>query len=166
MKPTPTSERLGVSDGQLLVSKTDTKGRITYANRALIALTQYKEEELLGEPHNIIRHPDMPRVVYKHLWSELQSGREVHAFVKNIAKTGAYYWVFANITPSYDPSGALVGYHSARHKPNESALIEIEGLYSKLRNAEKSGGMNASEQLLTSLLKEKGVSYEEYVLSL
>jgi len=148
----------------LLVTKTDTKGKITYANRAFIDIVGLKEEDLIGSPHNIVRHPDMPKIIFKYLWEYLQAGTEIHAYVKNICADGSYYWVMANITPSYF-AGKVVGYHSTRRKPTQEALSIIIPLYKELLTAEKSGGMSASEKIMNELLQKKGVAYDEFILS-
>jgi len=148
----------------LLVTKTDLKGKITYANKAFMDIVQMSEKELVGKPHNIIRHPDMPKIIFKYLWSYLQEGKEIHAYVKNICSDGSFYWVMANVTPSYF-KGKVVGYHSARRLPTPESLEIIIPLYKKLLQAEKSGGMQASEKILSKLLKEKGVNYDEFILS-
>ena len=123
------------------------------------------KEILVGAPHSIIRHPDMPKVIFKYLWSYLQSGKEIHAYVKNICADGSYYWVMANVTPSFDKNNTIIGYHSARRSPSQSALQIIKPLYQKLLNAEKGGGLSASEKIMNDLLKEKGVAYDEFILS-
>jgi PAS domain S-box-containing protein len=148
----------------LLVTKTDLKGKITYANRAFMDIVDMDEKTLIGAPHNIIRHPDMPKIIFKYLWDYLHSGKEIHAYVKNICADGSFYWVMANITPSFF-HGKIVGYHSARRKPTKEALDIIIPLYEKLLQAEKSGGINASEKILNTLLKSKGVEYDEFILS-
>jgi PAS domain S-box-containing protein len=149
----------------LLVTKTDLKGKITYANRGFMDIVQMDETLLIGAPHNIIRHPDMPKIIFKFLWSYLQSGKEIHAYVKNICADGSYYWVMANVTPSFDKHNKVIGYHSARRKPTPQALEIIIPLYKQLLKAEQSGGINASEKIMNDLLKEKGVNYDEFILS-
>ena len=106
----PTTKELFFPQNEIVVSKTDLKGRITYANRTFCALAGYGEAELLGQPHSIVRHPDMPRAVFKQLWDAIHGGREIFAYVKNMAKTGDYYWVFAHVTPSYDESRNIVAF--------------------------------------------------------
>lgn len=149
----------------LLVTKTDLKGKITYANRHFMDIVGMGEDELIGSPHNIVRHPDMPKIIFKLLWQNLHNKKEVHAYVKNRCADGSYYWVFANVTPSFNIEGDVIGYHSARRKPTKEALEIIKPLYAKLLNAEKGDGMKASEALLNNLLKEKGVEYDEFILS-
>jgi PAS domain S-box-containing protein len=163
---TISSNRVVFGENDFLISKTDLKGKITYCNQIFMKAAGYKESELLGKPHNIIRHPDMPRIIYKLLWDRIQNNNEIFAYVKNKTKNGGFYWVFANITASVDNRGNIIGYYSVRRKVNESALETIENLYSKLLNAEKGGGMEASKRYLDNLLKEKGESYDEFIASL
>ena len=150
---------------EVIVSKTDTKGRITYGNDIFIKISGYEEHELLGAPHNILRHPDMPRVIFKLLWETIQAGEEINAYVKNLSKDGSYYWVLANVTPSFDKDNRIIGYFSVRRVPSKDALEIIKPLYSHLLSLEKSGGMDASMKHLNELLTSKGVSYEEFILS-
>lgn len=152
------------SKNELLVTKTDTKGIITYGNRAFMEIVGLDENQLIGAPHNIIRHPDMPKVIFKLLWSYLKEEKEIHAYVKNLCTDGSYYWVFANVTPSYINNN-VVGYHSARQAPTPEALEIIIPLYEELLSAEKNGGVDKSEKILDDLLKDKGVNYDEFILS-
>ena len=146
-----------------IVSKTDTKGRITYVNRIFMDMAEYSEEELLGKPHSIIRHPDMPKAVFKLLWDRVQNKEEIFAFVVNKTKKGNDYWVYANVTPSLDERGNIVGYYSVRRKPNPKAIEIIKPLYAKMLDAERSGGMEAAGKLLQDVLDDKGVSYDELI---
>jgi len=155
-----------MQEDDFIVSKTDTKGRITYCNEIFMDMAGATEKELLGKPHNIVRHPDMPRAVFKLLWDRVQSGEEIFAYVVNKSFDGGYYWVYANVTPSYDESGNIIGYYSVRIKPNPRALEIIKPVYEKMLSLEKSGGMQASQKYLMDLLKEKGVSYDEFVISI
>ena len=107
-----------------LVSKTDTKGKILYCNDEFVAISGYSERELLGKPHSIVRHPDMPRTIFKYLWDTLAQGKEVNAYVKNMAKDGSYYWVFANVCPSSSANGQIVAYNSVRRCPSENGKIK------------------------------------------
>ena len=160
-QPTPTNRESVVSADAFLVSKTDTKGKISYCNPPFMKLAGFSEQELLGKPHNIVRHPDMPKIIFKLLWQCVQDKEEIFAYVKNMSKDGGYYWVYANVTASLDDRGNIVGYYSIRRKPNPKALDIIIPLYEKLLSLEKGGGMDASYAHLEELLKEKGVSYEE-----
>ena len=170
-RPTPTAHERVLADEDFIVSKTDTRGIITYGNRTFIGISGYGESELLGSPHNLLRHPDMPRVVFKLLWDAIQGGREINAYVKNLAKDGSFYWVFANVTPSYDARGAISGFYSVRRKPKDGAIRTAAGLYQALLEAERRAGggqdsMKASRALLERTLQEKGVSYDEFVLGI
>ena len=103
----PTGRERTWGDEEIIVSKTDLKGIITYANRTFLKVAGYTEEEVLGKPHSIIRHPDMPRCVFKLLWDTIESGEEIFAYVKNLAKNGDHYWVFAHVTPTFDEQGRI-----------------------------------------------------------
>lgn len=169
-KIVPTQVERILADNEFIISNTDTKGKITYGNRPFNDYSGFSENELLGVQHNIVRHPDMPRAVFKLLWDEVQTGREVFAFVKNLSKDGSFYWVFANVTPSFDMKKNIVGYFSVRRKPNRSALPQIADLYQKMLTAERQAGsrdaMEASTQILRDALKNAHSTYEEWVLNL
>lgn len=166
----PTNEELVMQDNEFIISKTDLQGKITYANRTFLYYSGYEENELLGAPHNIIRHPDMPRGVFKLLWDTVQSGVEICAYVKNMSRSGAFYWVFANITPVVDEKGSIVGYYSVRRKPKRSALEKVEPLYREMLLAEQQSGtreaISASLGLTQKKLREIGMEYDEFVLAL
>ncbi len=169
MKPDiqPTNQEKVMRENDFIVSKTDTKGLITYGNEIFMEFSGYSEEELLGTQHNIIRHPDMPRGVFKYLWDTIAAGKEVRAYVKNMAKDGSFYWVFATVTPDYDGAGNIVGYFSVRRAPKRAALQVVEGLYRQMLEAERAAGPKnacaASLALLTAVLNEKGLSYDELI---
>lgn len=169
IKPTQVEVHFDASD--LIVSKTDLKGRITYANRTFCAISGFSETEVLGMPHALIRHPDMPRAVFKLLWDAILEGREIFAYVKNLCRNGDHYWVFAHVTPSRDRDHAVCGFHSNRRVPRRAALAGIEPLYRELsaieaahRNAKE--GLAASHARLTQAIAEKGRSYDQFVFSL
>ena len=160
-----------MSVDDLIVSKTDLKGRITYANEFFLKISDFSLDEIIGQPHSIIRSQAMPRCVFKLLWDHLEAGREVFAYVVNKTKTGDHYWVFAHVTPSRDVAGRTISYHSNRRKPEAKAVGEIKKLYDVLLAEEgrhKNGkkGVAAATSLLQSALKERGVDYDEFVLAL
>lgn len=157
---------------EIIVSKTDLKGRVTYANRVFLRLADYSEEEILGAPHSVIRHPEMPRCVFKLLWDTVAAGKEIFAYVVNRSRNGDHYWVFAHVTPSFDGTGKIDGYHSNRRVP-DMAIVKntIEPLYKSLLGVEQSEnnakqGLQRSTETLLAALKEKGMSYDEFVFSL
>jgi len=160
------NQELTFGEEDFIVSKTDLKGRITYGNALFIQMSGYDESELLDAPHNILRHEEMPAVVFKLLWGRIQAGKEIFAYVKNKTKNGDYYWVFAHVTPSFGTNRQITNYHSVRRKPAQKALEVIKPLYASLLQKEKSGGISASEAMLNQILKDKGVSYDEFILSI
>lgn len=159
-------------DNDIIVSKTDLKGRITYANHVFLDVAGYTEKEVMGQPHSIIRHPDMPRCVFKLLWDTIQAGSEIFAYVINRAKNGDHYWVLAHVTPSYDGDGNIVGYHSNRRVPDRSVVTEhIVPLYAALlaeenKHTNRKDGMHAGFAMVAGLLEEHGVPYDEFVAGL
>ncbi len=164
-RPTPVNKEREVPEDRFLVSKTDPRGVITYANEVFCEVAGYTEEELVGKPHNVVRHPEMPRIVFKLLWDTIKQGKEFWGYVKNMAKDGSYYWVYAHVTPSWDESGTrIIGYQSDRRRANKEAVRNIEEIYKKLLEAERFGGMQASEKLLQEVLK--GMPYEEWIWTL
>jgi PAS domain S-box-containing protein len=170
-RPTPTSTERTFGEDEIIVSKTDPKGRILYANDVFCRIGSYKEHELVGQPHSILRHPDMPRCVFQLLWDRISSGHEIFAYVKNMAKNGDYYWVFAHVTPSYDKAGHIDGYHSNRRKPDAGPLRQIESIYRQLlqeeqRHADRKQGQAAGSAMLQKMLTDRGQSYDEFVFSL
>jgi PAS domain S-box-containing protein len=163
----PTNNELLMREQDFIVSKTDLKGRIIYGNEIFIEFSGYSEEELLGSQHNIVRHPEMPRVVFKLLWDYLAEDKEIFAFVKNMSKDGSFYWVFTHVAPIIDKNKQKMGYTSVRRMPNPKAIPIVTEVYKKMLEAEKQAGakdaMAASGAILGALLEEKGISYEELI---
>jgi len=159
------NSELFFNDNEFIVSKTDLSGRITYGNNLFISMSGYSEKELLGSAHNILRHEDMPKIIFKLLWERVQAGKEIFAFVKNRTKQDDYYWVFAHVTPSIDGLGKVVGYHSVRRKPTDESLAVIKPLYTAMLDAERVSGVNASKTLLDNTLLATGNNYDQFVLS-
>ncbi len=122
----PTGIEQTFQEDHLIVSKTDTKGIITYANQTFMEVSGYTESELLGKPHNIIRHPDMPKAAFKLLWDTVSGGNEIFAYVINLCKNGDHYWVLAHVTPSFGSNGNILGYHSSRRKPDREQIEKID----------------------------------------
>ncbi|MFM0311411.1 methyl-accepting chemotaxis protein [Paraburkholderia sp. RL17-383-BIF-A] len=122
----------------MLVSATDLTGRIQYCNPAFIAVSGFTRDELIGQPHNLIRHPDMPREAFADMWATIRDGRPWTALVKNRRKNGDHYWVQANVTPVVE-KGTVVGYLSVRVKPERDAVRAAETLYARMRAGEARG---------------------------
>lgn len=152
-----------IGDEAFITTKTDLKGCITYANRYFLDIVNAKNSDLIGKNHNIVRHPDMPRYVFKLLWDRIKRKEEIFAFVKNITFDGAYYWVFANVTSSLDENGNIIGYYSVRRKANPSAVKKIIPIYQKMLELEKSGGIQASQKYITEFLANNNISYDRFV---
>lgn len=172
MKPkiTPIDHEVMLTEDEFIVSKTDTKGIITYVNRTFMAVAGYAEAELLGKQHNIIRHPDMPRGAFQLLWDTLQQGEEFFGYVKNMCKDGSYYWVFANVTPDFDTRGQLRGYYSVRRKPTRVAINTINPVYEQMlqieQNSSTKEAITHSMAYLNETLHTLNTSYPSLMLSL
>ena len=167
--PTGFERRLGADD--VIVTKTDLKGHITYANKVFCEISAMSEADLLGAPHSIIRHPDMPRGVFRLLWETVQQGEEIFAYVVNLAADGAHYWVLAHVTPSFDRRGQLVGYHSNRRQPSPTAIAQVRPLYQRLlaeeaRHPRAVDAARAGADLLRQTLAERGRPYDRFVWDL
>lgn len=168
---TPTGREVSFDRDEIIVSKTDLRGIITYANDVFQRVSGYSEAELLGQPHNLIRHPDMPGCVFRLLWETVQAQQEIFAYVDNLARDGSHYWVFAHVTPSFDVRGQHVGYHSNRRVPFPDALDKVRPLYAELlaierRHRDRRDAVAASYAHLQGLLQSAGLSYGEFVFSL
>jgi PAS domain S-box-containing protein len=167
----PTSVERRMREEDFIVSKTNAKGIITYGNPIFIEFSGYSEAELLGSQHNIIRHPDMPRAAFQLAWDTIQAGREFFAYVKNMAKDGSYYWVFTHITPDFaSDNRQIVGYTSVRRCPRAGAVDKVIPVYRQMLEAERNAGpreaIAAGTRVLTDVLQQTGMSYDELVFSL
>ncbi len=159
------------AEDELIVTKTDAKGRLTYVNDVCIDVCGYSEAEMIGQQHSIVRHPEMPRCVFKLLWERIQAGKEIFAYVNNRAKNGDHYWVFAHITPNFAPDGTILGYHSNRRVPKREALEKIKPVYAQLvreeeRHENRKAGMDSAYRMLLDILEKQGKTYDEFVLGL
>ena len=169
VRPTGVERSFGPDD--VIVTKTDLKGRITYANDVFCRVSAIAEPDLLGRPHSVIRHPGMPKAVFQLLWDTIRSRQELFAYVVNLAGDGAHYWVLAHVTPSIGPDGEIVGYHSNRRLPSPRAIREIEPLYRALvaeerGHARSSDAARAGCDLLQQVLADRGTTYDRLVWSL
>ena len=156
-KPTPIDEEIVLDPKRYIVSETDEKGKITYCNDYFIEISGYSKDELIGKPHSMIRHPDMPKVVFKLLWETITQGKNINAVVKNLSKDGRYYWIFTEFESRRDTdTGEIIGYHAARKSISKHVIEVISELYATLVEIENNEGVEASEKYLISFLKEKG----------
>ncbi|MBF7043108.1 PAS domain-containing protein [Campylobacter volucris] len=160
------SKEIILEANTLITSKTDLKGDIIYANDDFLKYAGYSMKEILYKPHSIVRHPDMPKTVFKCLWDYIQEGKEIFAFVKNKTKYNDYYWVFTNVTASYDENGNIINYYSVRRKPKQEAIATIEKVYQILLEAEKNGGIKAGIEELMKIVASYNMNYNQLILAL
>jgi len=163
IRPNPIDREIVLDNTKVIMSKTDAKGIIEYANDYFMKICGYDEWELIAEPHNVIRHPDMPRIVFKLLWERLHKGENIHAIVKNLAKDGSYYWVVTNFETIYEED-KIIAHFSRRKALPKYAIETIVPIYKKLISMEKEGGLAASKAFLLGFLKERNQTYDDFIL--
>ncbi len=151
---------------RFILSKTDTRGNIISANSNLYDISGYSEKELLGRQHNILRHPDMPKAIFHLMWRYLLSGREIMVVMKNLTKSGEYYWVVADLKPRFNEKGTIVAFSSFQKFATDDIVYEIEELYEVMLRIEKVHGMRASGEYLEGFLEERKVTYDGYIYEL
>jgi len=161
-RPTPTDVEREVTSVDMIVSKSDAEGNITYTNPIFMKISGYTQGELLDKPHSILRHPDMPKAIFKYLWDNIQEGKDVVAYVKNLCKDGSFYWVIATVKVAKNPDGSFRNYMSTRRAITPKAKEIISNLYKKMLEAEKDGGMDASAQILKEFLEANGESFDTF----
>lgn len=171
LKITPTDHEIVMRDDAFIVSKTDAVGHLTYCNPIFMEYSGYTERELLGQSHNIIRHPDMPRAMFALLWETINRGEEFMGYFKNLSKNGSFYWVFATVTPSFKSnSKEIISFFSVRRKPDQAKLQIIEPIYRDMLIAEKSVARNqaieAGNAVLQNVVQATGKEYCEFILSI
>lgn len=158
------SQQIKLDPQSLIVSRTDKSGVMEYVNGDFCKISGYKSEELIHRPHNIIRHPDMPAVIFKMMWERLKQHEDIFAVVKNLAKNGDYYWVTTHFEIRKHPyENRVVGYVAHRRAADTHLVNEISKLYAELLLVEKRDGVEASEIYLTQYLDSKKMSYDEYI---
>jgi len=157
-------DRIELDPKKYIVSKTDPRGIIEYGNDYFVEISGYKESELIGQPHNIIRHPDMPKVIFKMMWDRIKNKQNIMAVVKNRAKDGRHYWVVTDFEPKTDKiTNEIVSYTAYRKAAPENVIKAIEPIYKKLLEIESESGIEGSEKYLRGYLEDKGMSYDEYI---
>ncbi|WP_295695701.1 PAS domain-containing protein [uncultured Maricaulis sp.] len=170
--PTLTGVERTFHAGEVIVTKTDLKGRITYANDIFQRASAVTERQALGQPHNFIRHPDMPRSVFKLMWDTISAGQELFAYVVNRAMNGDHYWVYAHVTPSFNDAGEIIGYHSNRREPDRQILErDIIPFYAQLRDVETAAAspkqaLAAGSEAIAACLAKHNVEYDEFICTL
>jgi len=162
--PTPIDHEIKLNPKRYIVSKTDAKGIIEYGNDYFVEISGYAESELIGKPHSIVRHPDMPKVVFKMMWDRINNAQNIMAVVKNLAKDGSYYWVVTEFEPKVDPiTNEIISHTAFRKAAPQKAIDTMEPIYQKLLEIEKDGGMEASEKYLRGFLEDKHLTYDEFI---
>ncbi|MCK9371659.1 MAG: PAS domain-containing protein [Sulfuricurvum sp.] len=134
-KPTPTDVEVKFEGGNM-ITETDLRGRITYVNRLFIKMSGYEKDELIGKPHSLLRHPDMPKCCFRSMWESVLKGEPWEGYVKNLRKDGAFYWVIVLVTPKYDEHGEHCGFIAVRKPPGELTLEEIKSKYAYMLSEE------------------------------
>jgi PAS domain S-box-containing protein len=168
---TPTGVERKLQENDLIVSKTDPTGRIIYVNQMFLKISDFNESEVLGQSHNLVRHPDTPRCIFKLMWETLQSGNEFFTYLCNLTKWGDHYWVFAHVTPTFDSHGTIIGFHSNRRAPDYQVVPHISDLYRRLveeerRHSDRRKGMLAATEILQATVQQRAKAYDEFVFSL
>ena len=164
-RPTPIDKEVGWNKSQVVISETDVYGRITNVNDVFCNVCGYSPEEMIGQPHSIIRHPDMPKLVFKLLWDNLKVGNNFIGVIKNLAKSGEYYWVITDFEMRRDATGNITHY-IARRKSVPKAVIEnyVAPLYETLLKLEKVGGMELSSRFFKNYLAKQGKDYIDFII--
>ena len=164
-RPEPKNVESPFNIDEMFFSKTDLKGIIIDGNEVFYRVAKYSPEEMIGKPHNIVRHPDMPKVVFKLLWQFIQNCKPFAGYVKNLAKDGSYYWVYALVLPVHNEKGEKEKYLSIRIKPTSHFFSVVKNLYEKILKIEKLEGVKASEKELFESLKAMGYeNYEDFMI--
>ena len=161
--PHPTGKELKLHPKELLVSKTDVKGVISYGNNTFVEISGYKESELIGMPHNILRHPDMPKAIFYLMWESIKNGKNIMAVVKNLSKNGDHYWVTTDFDIQRNREGKIRNFIAFRQAAPKNVVKVIEPLYDTMLEIEEKHSMEESINYLEAFLEEKQMSYNQYI---
>ena len=166
-RPTPIDREVQWDKTKTLISETDVKGTITNVNDVFCAVAHYSASELIGQPHNLIRHPDMPKLIFKLLWDNLKVGNNFVGVIKNLAKTGEYYWVVTDFEMRRDAMGNITHYIGRRKSVPEAAINNyLAPFYESLLKMEKIGGVELSSLFFKNYLTKQGKDYIDFVISI
>ena len=166
-RPTPIDREVQWDKTKTLISETDVKGTITNVNDVFCAVAHYSASELIGQPHNLIRHPDMPKLIFKLLWDNLKVGNNFVGVIKNLAKTGEYYWVVTDFEMRRDAMGNITHYIGRRKSVPEAAINNyLAPFYESLLKMEKIGGVELSSRFFKNYLAKQGKDYIDFVISI
>ena len=153
LRPKPMDKEIKF-DGGTMITETDLQGKITYVNRKFSHMSGYTKYELIGKPHSIVRHPDMPKCCFKNMWESLKKGETWKGYVKNLRKDGAFYWVLVYVSPKLDDNGETIGYIAARKVPDPKTLDEMKARYDQLLCSECED-QEASIEFIGNLILEE-----------
>ena len=166
-RPTPIDREVQWDKTKTLISETDVKGTITNVNDVFCAVSHYSAGELIGQPHNLIRHPDMPKLIFKLLWDNLKVGNNFVGVIKNLAKTGEYYWVVTDFEMRRDSMGNITHYIGRRKAVPEASINDyVAPFYESLLKMEKIGGVELSNRFFKNYLAKQGKDYIDFVISI
>jgi len=160
------NKEIKIKANQILFTKTDLKGNIVFGNDTFEKITGFKSDQYIGKPHNIIRHQDMPRTIFKMMWDTIKKGEAFTGIIKNTTIDGDYYWVATDFTMDKDKNGNIIGYEAMRMNISNKAKKEMEELYRRVREIEKSDGMEGAEDYINELLKIQEISFNDYMYKL
>jgi PAS domain S-box-containing protein len=162
-RPIVIDEEIKFSKKKFIISKTDLKGKIIFTNKNFSEISGYTEAELVGEPHNILRHPDMPRAVFFLVWKTLLAGNSISGVVKNLAKDGRYYWVIVDFEAKKDSNENIIALTAFRRAAPQDVVDTVEELYATMVSIEKKHSMEKSLAYLDAFLEEHHVTYPEFI---
>jgi len=165
-RPLPINKEIIINSKEFLVSKTDKYGNIIYVNKFFSEITEYDENESLGKPHSILRHPDMPSAIFFLMWQQIQRGENITALVKNLAKSGQYYWVTTDFEIHKNDGLHDTTYIAFRRAASRKVIKKLEPFYKQLLTIEKKHGLEASLQYLQGFLDERHLTFNEYMDSI
>ena len=164
-RPTPIDREVSWDKSKVLISETDAYGTITNVNDVFCSVAHYTPEELIGQPHNLIRHPDMPKLIFKLLWDNLKVGNNFVGVIKNLAKTGEYYWVVTDFEMRRDSMGNITHYIGRRKSVPEAAINDyVAPFYESLLKMEKIGGVELSNRFFKNYLAKQGKDYIDFII--
>ncbi len=162
-RPIVLNKEIKFSKKQFIVSRTDINGKITFINKNFSEISKYTEAELIGTPHNVLRHPDMPRAIFYLVWQNLLAGNKISGVIKNLAKDGCYYWVITDFEPKFNSNGQITALTAFRRSAPQDVIDTAEELYATMLAIEKKHGMEKSLAYLEGFLEENEMNYHEFI---
>lgn len=165
IKPTPNDNEVIIVPDKVIMSKTDYKGVIQFANEYFIEVCGYNQEELIGKPHNIIRHPDMPKIIFQTMWEKLHKGENLYAVVKNLTKDGSYYWVVTKFETTFDNDGNILSHYARRKAVPAKVRESAESIYKTILAIEKHNP-DLAKEAFNEILEKYQLTYDGFFLAI